>query len=103
MKEKKSKRELATAEYLRGNISYRALGRKYGVSQTTVTKWIKAELVRKCLEKPESPIHQTPELLILQKELRASELRNKLLEAMLDIGKEKYGIDLRKKSGTKRS
>jgi transposase-like protein len=103
MKEKKGRRELATAEYLRGGISYRDLGKKYGVSHNCVVKWVRAVLAQKRMENPESPIEQTPALVMLQKELRASELRNKLLEAMLDIGKEKYGIDLRKKSGTKRS
>jgi transposase-like protein len=103
MKEKKGKRELATAEYLRGEISYRDLGKKYGVSHTTIAKWIEAVLVKERLEKPGGLIQQTPALVVLQKELRAAQLRNKLLEAMLDIGKEKYGIDLRKKSGPKQS
>jgi hypothetical protein len=35
--------------------------------------------------------------------LRQARLYNKLLEALVDIGKEKYGIDLRKKNGTKQS
>jgi hypothetical protein len=39
----------------------------------------------------------------LQEELRQARLYNKLLEALVDIGKEKYGIDLRKKNGTKQS
>jgi hypothetical protein len=39
----------------------------------------------------------------LQEELRHARFYNKLLEALVDIGKEKYGIDLRKKNGTKQS
>jgi hypothetical protein len=37
----------------------------------------------------------------MQEELRQARLYNKLLEALVDIGKEKYGIDLRKNNGTK--
>jgi len=103
MKEKKSKRELATAEYLRGDIGYRELGKKYGVSHNTVFKWVKSVLAKERLDKPGQLVQQTPALLALQKELKDAELRNKLLEAMLDIGREKYGIDLRKKSGTRQS
>ncbi|MCS6824032.1 MAG: hypothetical protein NZ529_07020 [Cytophagaceae bacterium] len=39
----------------------------------------------------------------LQDELREARLYNKFLEALVDIGKEQYGIDLRKKHGTKQS
>ncbi|MBK9291968.1 MAG: hypothetical protein IPM52_10125 [Bacteroidetes bacterium] len=43
------------------------------------------------------------EVKLLQHELRQARLYNKLLEALVDIGKEQYGIDLRKKHGTKQS
>lgn len=104
----KTTREEATKEYLRGGVSYRELGKRYGVSQTTIAKWIKSVILKEkeALGDPQNamPIQQTPlYILELQKELREAELRNKLLEAMLDIGKEEYGIDLRKKPGTKRS
>ncbi|MBK9292803.1 MAG: hypothetical protein IPM52_14440 [Bacteroidetes bacterium] len=36
------------------------------------------------------------EVKLLQHELRQARLYNKLLEALVDIGKEQYGIDLRK-------
>jgi len=37
----------------------------------------------------------------LQDQLRMANLKNQLLKAMPDIGKEQHGLDLRKKSGTK--
>lgn len=49
-------------------------------------------------------IKELPEdVCLLQDQLRMANLKNQLLEAMLDIGKEQYGLDLRKKSGTKSS
>lgn len=97
------------AEYLRGDTSYRELAKKHGVSHNTIAKWIKRLITKeKQVEvmaadpriwNPDTPT----EVLELQKELRAAQLRNKLLEAMIDIGEEQYGIELRKKPGTKRS
>jgi hypothetical protein len=49
-------------------------------------------------------VKELPEdVRLLQDQLRMANLKNQLLEAMLDIGKEQYGLDLRKKSGTKPS
>jgi transposase-like protein len=103
MKEEQRKRALVTAEYLRGGISYRELGEKYSVSHTSIRKWIKAELTSKYLKKPESPVEQARNLAGLEKDLRAAQLRIKLLDTLLDIGKKQYGVDLRKKIGTRRS
>ena len=99
------------AEYFRGGKSYRDLGKKYGVSQTAIYKWVKAvkppnqRMARKRKEEngPVSTQQMSTEVEALQAELLKTKLQNKLLSAMLDIGKEQYGIDLRKKSGTKRS
>ena len=38
----------------------------------------------------------------LQQELRKAQLKNKLLNAIIDIAEEQLEIDIRKKSGTKR-
>ena len=40
---------------------------------------------------------------LMQEELQKARLHNLLLEELLDIGKEQYGIDLRKKTGAKQS
>ena len=96
-------------EYLRGGISYRDLGKKYGVGHTTIAKWIRSVLSKEkqviaLATDPRAQQRDAPmDVLELQKELRAAQLRNKLLEAMLDIGEEQYGIDLRKKAGTRQS
>lgn len=39
----------------------------------------------------------------LERLLEKERLKSEAYEVLLDIGKEKYGLDLRKKNGTKRS
>jgi transposase-like protein len=97
---KRNKKEVIE-EYLKGGATYRELGKKHGVHFATVGKWIRGTLLKqdKIIASGTAPLV----VVELQKELREMQLRNKLLEAMLDIGAEQYGIDLRKKAGTKRS
>jgi transposase len=105
----KSNKQEILSEYLQGETSYRILAKKYGISHNTIAKWVKklrekevqlalSKLIP-CIEKEGS----STEVTELQKQLRAAQLKNKLLETMLDIGEDQYGIDLRKKPGTKQS
>jgi len=97
---KKNKKQVIE-EYLKGGVTYRELGQKYGLHFATVGKWLRGITSQEVKDaKPETAAVAVKDL---QKELQASQLRNKLLEAMLDIGVEQYGIDLRKKPGTKQS
>jgi transposase-like protein len=85
------------------------LAKKYGISHTLVYKWLKAiKSPNQKKSRWKKPVAESfPALPVeveqLQSELKKEQLRNKLLNALLDIGKEQYGIDLRKKTGTKRS
>ncbi len=104
-------KEAVIREYLQGGISCRKLAKKYGISHATIARWVKSVIApyeqKLKWEKPvieqvtTQPLPNDVEQL--QEELRKAQLHNKLLNAMLDIGKEQYGIDLRKKAGTKRS
>ena len=106
-------KEKIIAEYLAGDISYHQLHAKYGVDFRTVHQWVQKYKGNSIyLRKPRKPvINELPEIeedlpkevKQLQTELRKVKLHNKLLEALLDIGKEQYNLDLRKKAGTKRS
>ena len=109
MKEK----EKIIAEYLAGGISYRELQAKYGVDFRTIHGWVQQfrgryttsnKPAKSKVSKPNQTTEQHPkEVKLLQAELRRLQLHNELLEAMIDIGKDQFGIDLRKKSGTKQS
>ena len=101
-------REEIIAEYLTGKSSYRKLEKKYGYNRTTINEWVmehqgRGRKARRNKPRRQPTEEQKIELQELQEALRKEKLRNQVLEAMLDIGKEQYGIDLRKKTGTKRS
>jgi transposase-like protein len=101
-------REEIVAEYLAGGISFRELGKKYGKNFRKIHDWVLAYQGRgkkkhavKIDTRQQAPL--PVEVQKLQVELRKAQLHNKLLEALLDIGVEQYGVDLRKKTGAKRS
>jgi transposase len=115
-------KEAAITEYLKGGVTYDKVGKKYGVDLGTVRYWVLKyyELQKKCnpefippkkhqrLLKPEVIQQREQEALpketkLLQEELRKSRLHNKLLESMIEIAEQQLGIEIRKKSGTKRS
>jgi transposase-like protein len=103
-------KERVISDYLSGGGTYRQLSAKYGISFQLIHQWVQAfkgngkSTVKKSHQADEnSPENLPREVKQLQDELRQARLYNKLLEALVDIGKEQYGIDLRKKHGTKRS
>lgn len=106
-------KEKIIAEYLAGGISFRKLQAKYGVNFRNIQRWVQQykgnyTSSNKSGKSSTNEIHEAKENLPkevkqLQVELSQARLHNQLLEALLDIGKEQYGVDLRKKAGTKRS
>lgn len=103
-------KERVIADYLSGGGTYRQLQGKYGIDFRLIHQWVQAfkgsKTSKKMVSKNENVKHKEDlpkEVKQLQEELRQARLYNKLLEALVDIGKEKYGIDLRKKNGTKQS
>jgi transposase-like protein len=109
----RSIREAIVAEYLAGGVTLRELEKKYGYHFAMIGQWTRKykqlpqvlDMSKKLKKEQEViEIKELPEdVRILQDQLRMANLKNQLLEAMLDIGKEQYGFDLRKKSGTKPS
>lgn len=103
-------KEKVTSDYLSGGGTYRQLQSKYGIDFRLIHHWVQefkgisrknAKVSKKQTVKLEDDLPK--EVKQLQNELRQARLYNKLLEALVDIGKEQYGIDLRKKTGTKQS
>ena len=105
-----AEREKIIAEYLAGGTTYRKLQSKYSVDFRVLQSWVqkfkgkgvlapkpaKAGIVKTIQDLPE-------DVKLLQEELRKAKLHNQLLETLIDIGKEQYGFDLRKKTGTRQS
>jgi transposase-like protein len=103
-------KEQVISDYLSGGGTYRHLASKYAISFQLIHQWVcdfkgsstqTGKRPKKQNIEPDSDLPK--EVKQLQGELRQARLYNKLLEALIDIGKEQYGIDLRKKPGTKRS
>ena len=103
-------KERVIADYLSGGGTYRQLQAIYGIDFRLIHQWVQA--FKDSNTKKKKPSKQKDvklyedlpkEVKQLQEELRQAKLYNKLLEALVDIGKDKYGIDLRKKNGAKQS
>jgi transposase-like protein len=105
-------KEEVVVEYLTGDISYRALGEKYGIPSRSICDWVmkyqgrfpswkEKEKRRREKETGKKEPELSNEVKVLQKALRKSQLKSELLEEMLKLSEEHTGIELRKKFGTK--
>ena len=113
----------AVREYLVDGIPYRALAKKYGVSRSTINKWVLVhqgihdlprchsqvsyDLQQKKLGKKSKQIikqHQSDlekKIEVLEKQLEWEKLRTKALDTMINVAERELNIDIRKKPGTK--
>jgi transposase-like protein len=95
-------------DYEENGISYRSLGKKYGVATTTVFRILDSKRKKDKLTAEQQPSKAEEGILpgdekSLRARLRKLELENELLHSMLDISSKELGIDLRKKHGTRQS
>ena len=102
-------------EYLAGDQNLHQMERKHGISRRTITRWIIAhqgflplnttvESVRLLEMKKKFRGEAIPDdIAELKKQLAQERLRNKLLNAIIDIAEKELKIPIRKKSGTKPS
>jgi transposase-like protein len=115
----------AVREYLSDGIPYRVLAKKYGVSRTTINKWVLVhqgihnipryqkqityDLQQKTLgKKSKQPIQQhqselEKKVALLEKQLEWEKLRSLALDTMINVAERELNIDIRKKPGTKQS
>jgi transposase-like protein len=104
-------------EYLKGDKSYAMLGRQYKINPGIVSRWVRiARQGRAVKAKPQKiskftgmkeGLNKTLEQLqqdnqSLRRRLQDEELKNLILEKVLEIGKRDYNIDLKKKYEAKR-
>lgn len=100
-------------EYLLGGIGFRSLGKKHGISRSTINRWVLEHQGLICMRKSpkemislmemnKEPREVLPvEVLELQRQLEQERLHNKLLIAMINIAEEELKIPIRKKYGAK--
>lgn len=115
-----SQKKQAVLLYLTGDYSKSSIARDFGVSCPGLNKWIdkfseevlsiqgeKNPLISdintqseiSMSKKDSLPTDKDQEIARLRQELYLSQVKNDILEAMIDIAKEDYNIDLRKKAG----
>lgn len=111
---KRSEKEVIVAEYLSGRYTYRELSVKHDYSLGSVHKWVKqytdrmgkAVVKKHIISSPVIPEDEGPmptDVKTLQAELRKAQLLNKLLNEVIVIAEEEFGLPIRKKPGTKQS
>ena len=116
----------AVLEYLTHGVGYRKLAAKYGVSRSTINKWVMIHQGIHGLEPTEkqqkyylSAMNSNPtklpedqqqnqELLqqkidLLEKQLAWEKLRVEALDTMINIAEKNLQIDIRKKPGSQQS
>jgi len=102
--------------YLAGEASYGVLAEENGLKNKDVVKefvkWYRRKLATEPNFDLEVPIeknhsldqseddNQSSELLELKKQLKQSQLKNEMLETMIDVAEKELNVDIRKKSGT---
>ena len=89
-------------EYLKGDVSLRELGRRYGIDHVSLHRWVNEYRSERSLAEAGYTKEDAGEIKRLRKELEDAKLTNELLTAMIDIAEEEMGIDIRKKRGARR-
>ena len=113
-------------EYLYSGCGFRKLAAKYGVSRTTICKWVlihqgihnlpatekqqtySTSSMNSSPKKTPAPNQQTEEALLqkiamLEKQLAHQELRAEVLDTLINVAEKQLNISIRKKPGTQQS
>lgn len=113
-------------EYLETGAGYRTLAKKYGISRTTINKWVlihqgihnipptqkqqqyfsssmNSNLPKKEQYQSEQLNELEQKIALLEKQLEWEKMRGFALDKMIDIAEEKLNISIRKKSGNQQS
>lgn len=113
-------------EYLTQGTGYRKLAAKYGVSRTTINKWVmihqgihnlplsekqvkyntssmNSSKTKPSLEQIENMDAMQARIALLEKQLQWEKLRADALDTMINIAEKQLDISIRKKSGNQQS
>ena len=95
-------------EWRTQGTSYRKLAAKFGYNPTAVWRMLKREKQKQKEEQMLTSQAKQQEAMpddveALKKALREERLKNELLNTVIDIASKELGVDIRKKSGTRRS
>ena len=119
-------KQQSITEYLTQGTGYRQLAAKYGVSRTTINKWVmihqgihnlpltqKQQQYNTSSMNSSTPKHTDEQLqnmeamqqkiALLEKQLKWEKLRADALDTMINIAEKQLDISIRKKSGNQQS
>ncbi len=115
-------RQQAVTEYLTQGIGYRQLAQKYGVSRTTICKWVQIHqgihniplstkqeknylnvMKKKDNNSTEKLTELEQKIALLEKQVAWEKLRADALDTMINIAEKQLDIVIRKKPGTQPS
>lgn len=119
-------KDLIIQEYLNTGCGFRQLQAKYGISRTTICKWVNiyqgihnlppTDLQQKHYIKPmdhkakkqqlttsENEAALLQKIASLEKQLAHQELRAEVLDTLINVAEKQLNISIRKKSGTQQS
>lgn len=109
-----ARRKIVT-EVLSGTLTKEQARHVYGIkSKSAILEWMRIfaglerrvpkdplPILRNMSEKQDSNSELKARIKQLEEELKLSQLKGRAYQIMVDIAKEKYGLDLEKKSGAK--
>ena len=109
-----ARRKIVT-EVLSGTLTKEQARHVYGIkSKSAILEWMRifaglerrvpkdpVPILRNMSEKQDSNSELKARIKQLEEELKLSQLKGRAYQIMVDIAKEKYGLDLEKKSGAK--
>lgn len=92
-------------DYHVNGLSYRTLGKKYGVPIVTLHRMINKKQEKDVDQEAELAAETTSpdDIKALKDELRKAKIKIELQDLMIDIASKELGVDLRKKPGTRQS
>lgn len=91
-------------DYEEKGLSYRTLGKKYGIGFSTARRIVMANQKKRDEPKQAGQSADLPDDTgLLKEELRKARLKIELQDLMIDIAGKELGVDIRKKSGTRQS
>ncbi len=113
-------------EYLSKGCGFRQLAEKYGISRTTICKWVAIHQgihnlppTEKQVKYSTSSMNSSPKkdntatdestkelqqkIALLEKQLQFEKLRADALDTMINVAEQQLNISIRKKSGTQQS
>ena len=119
-------KQQAIHEYLHEGVGYRALAKKYGVSRTTINKWVMihqgihnlpptenqqkyylSPVKKKDKKQPqagnEDIVAMQEKIALLEKQLQWEKMRAEALDTMINVAEKQLNISIRKKLGAQQS